>query len=497
MEPPKVFASYSHDSDEHKQWVLKLCNKLVENGVDVMLDQWDVRLGTDQTFFMEKLSTADRVLMICTDAYVKKADNREGGVGYEGLIITEQIAEDVKTDKFIPVIRQSSNERKMPIFLGKRQYIEFTDDDRFDEKFNELLHDIHGVPIISRPPLGENPLTKQSSEFETSDHNLPEIPDKIESVSDAYESAFEFARADDTLGWQELVGKIRSNVQNSLEQLKQENLNSGNLENAEQRIGVVDKAINIISPLISVALAGVKSQNQHFNNQTFIFESLRSIDGWNRNSGDEYRIGIPNFLGYVYQSLHGSISLNTNQLSLALDLARFKVPIVRSPQSQHDMVWKITMLMGWSQALNQKCTENWQYLADAYERWKWLRDVFEDNSTYLTSLVAYYMALKIHEWAVKIASKSKESLNAQYLNVPLDFLFEESEIIERATSLLLRTLKVSELWECVGVNIDQMRDSWEMSIEQYSSQLLHFYDSSHLEFLSKIPRQYLTFFDVL
>ena len=68
MEPPKVFASYSHDSDDHKQWVLKLCTKLVENGVDVMLDQWDIRLGTDQALFMEKLGAADRVLVICTDS---------------------------------------------------------------------------------------------------------------------------------------------------------------------------------------------------------------------------------------------------------------------------------------------------------------------------------------------------------------------------------------------------------------------------------------------
>ena len=29
METPKVFASYSHDSDEHKKWVLQLCTKLV------------------------------------------------------------------------------------------------------------------------------------------------------------------------------------------------------------------------------------------------------------------------------------------------------------------------------------------------------------------------------------------------------------------------------------------------------------------------------------
>ncbi|RKU23703.1 hypothetical protein C6503_02605 [Candidatus Poribacteria bacterium] len=122
METPKVFASYSHDSDDHKQWVLKLCTKLVENGVDVMLDQWDIRLGTDQTLFMEKLGAADRVLVICTDAYVEKADNRAGGVGYEGRIITAQIAGNLKTDKFIPVIRQSSNEKKTPFFFGKSQY---------------------------------------------------------------------------------------------------------------------------------------------------------------------------------------------------------------------------------------------------------------------------------------------------------------------------------------------------------------------------------------
>lgn len=39
MEAPKVFASYSHDSDEHKKWVREFCTKLRENGVDVTLDQ--------------------------------------------------------------------------------------------------------------------------------------------------------------------------------------------------------------------------------------------------------------------------------------------------------------------------------------------------------------------------------------------------------------------------------------------------------------------------
>ena len=42
--PPKVFVSYSHDSDLHKGWVLTLATRLVANGVNVLLDQWDLTL---------------------------------------------------------------------------------------------------------------------------------------------------------------------------------------------------------------------------------------------------------------------------------------------------------------------------------------------------------------------------------------------------------------------------------------------------------------------
>ena len=139
METPIVFASYSHDSDEHKEWVLKLSCKLVESGVDVILDHWNLGAGDDITLFMEKgVRDSDRVLVICTDTYVRKANTGEGGVGYERLIVTAQLAQDLGTKKFIPIIRQSSNEEKTPTFLATRLYIDFTDDSKFDENFNKL-----------------------------------------------------------------------------------------------------------------------------------------------------------------------------------------------------------------------------------------------------------------------------------------------------------------------------------------------------------------------
>lgn len=34
-------------TDDNKDWVLMLATRLVANGVDVLLDQWDMRLGSD------------------------------------------------------------------------------------------------------------------------------------------------------------------------------------------------------------------------------------------------------------------------------------------------------------------------------------------------------------------------------------------------------------------------------------------------------------------
>ena len=65
---PNIFISYSHDSPEHKKWTAKFASELVDNGVDVILDQWDLVFGDDIPKFMEKsVSEADRVLMICTE----------------------------------------------------------------------------------------------------------------------------------------------------------------------------------------------------------------------------------------------------------------------------------------------------------------------------------------------------------------------------------------------------------------------------------------------
>ena len=131
---PKVFISYSYDSPEHKQWVSELAAKFRRDGVEAILDQWDLDRNQDLTQFVESgIRAADRVLVICTDSYVRKANAGEDGVGYEPMIVTKKLVEDLGTNKFIPIIRQTLWEDKTPDFLKERVYIDFTDDDQFEK----------------------------------------------------------------------------------------------------------------------------------------------------------------------------------------------------------------------------------------------------------------------------------------------------------------------------------------------------------------------------
>jgi len=165
--PPKLFISYSHDNLPHKDWVLQLATRLVRNGVDVILDQWDLTLGSDLPRFMESgLTASDRVLAICTAIYVEKANSGAGGVGYEKMILTAELMKNTTTDRIIPVVRNNTKETLLPTFLSSRVYIDFSDDLAYESKYAELLRDIHGQAIHPRPVLGLNPFTQTTVEIE-------------------------------------------------------------------------------------------------------------------------------------------------------------------------------------------------------------------------------------------------------------------------------------------------------------------------------------------
>ncbi len=155
---PSVFVSYSHDNEDHKAWVLQLATRLRHNGVDTILDQWNLDLGQDIAAFIERgLSESTRVLCICTQKYVQKANSQKGGVGFEKRIITAEVMADQDANWVIPVIRNNAGSDLVPTFLGSCLYVDFRDDRKYEEKYEELLRSLLDEPAIPVPPLGENP----------------------------------------------------------------------------------------------------------------------------------------------------------------------------------------------------------------------------------------------------------------------------------------------------------------------------------------------------
>jgi hypothetical protein len=159
---PKVFASYSWTTTEHREWVRSLVDRLRGDGVDVVVDIYRLKEGHDKYAFMEQMVTdADisKVLVISDRQYAEKADARRGGVGTESIIISREVYEKVNQDKFIPVVRELSEKGKpyLPAFMQGRIYIDFSSEEKLHENYEQLLRAIFGKPQYIEPNVGRPP----------------------------------------------------------------------------------------------------------------------------------------------------------------------------------------------------------------------------------------------------------------------------------------------------------------------------------------------------
>jgi hypothetical protein len=156
---PTAFISYSWDSEEHKLWVRHLAEKLRSQGVKVILDQWHLNVGGDRTYFMETSITAsDFVVIICTTGYVAKGNKRDGGVGYEAMIITSQLARNIHQDKFIPVLRSGNwDDSSVPIWLQSKIGVDLRGDPYDRRQYDILIRGLHKAHDIA-PPVGSKPV---------------------------------------------------------------------------------------------------------------------------------------------------------------------------------------------------------------------------------------------------------------------------------------------------------------------------------------------------
>lgn len=136
----KVFISYTHEEDEHNQWVKQLAECL-EREFEVIVD-YKAPLGIELTRFMEQsIKDSDKVLLILTPLYKSKADARVAGAGYETQLITAEIYNQDRI-KFIPIVKKGDFNQSYPIYLGSRNGLDMRDNMRFDINLKTLIDNL-------------------------------------------------------------------------------------------------------------------------------------------------------------------------------------------------------------------------------------------------------------------------------------------------------------------------------------------------------------------
>lgn len=160
----RVFISYTHDSPSHKARVRALADRLLSDGIDAEIDQYQTAppQGWPQ-WMLQQIADARFVLVICSATYYRRAMGRErSGVGrgaiWESLAITQALYEaQGQNERFIPVLFSREDEEHVPDFLKAYQRYVVADDDGYDALYRHLTEQ----PAVVKPPLGQRRILPQ------------------------------------------------------------------------------------------------------------------------------------------------------------------------------------------------------------------------------------------------------------------------------------------------------------------------------------------------
>lgn len=472
---PVVFVSYSHDSPDHRAWVGSLAADLRKNGIDVILDQWDVTLGSDLTLFMEKgIRTSSRVLLICTPAYGRKANEGQGGVGWERLIVTAELAKDLDSDKFVCLLR-SGDDESVPVFLKSRLYIDFTADDLYEDKLSELIADLHREPTVSKPPLGPNPYSNpQPSATAASQPTLVDLTTiDLKSQEDLIDKAREILRTKDLIGWRELIRQTKRQFGPTLNQWRVSASKNPNIK--EQWKPLLQQCLSAASPYFILSLAAVDSGWDRVENQTSLLDDLLTPPDWDR-SGLRPVVNIPQLLATAYHHIIGAYWIAVSEPTRSIDLLNEPIQI-SAHQDAPKPIWETYELMGWTHALSHDCEVVWEFLHTLPDSQPWIMKFFTTQGEYETSLRIYQFMASLCELANYIRAGGTRaglvrSINQRQpatLNVPPMYLLERESRIG-AVQIITAVTKEPE-------NITYIADKFNIQKSRLIEEWPYFFDT--------------------
>jgi hypothetical protein len=163
-EAPRVFASYAHDTLEHKDQVRRFATFLQGRiGLEVVLDQWADHERTDWSLWATaNLRDADFILVIASPLYKARSEGLappdEGrGSQFETAIIRDKLTKDIRdgTKRVLPVVLPGRSIEEIPTFLNAYSTTRYEIEEFTREGVTDLLAAITGRGRHQAPRRGK------------------------------------------------------------------------------------------------------------------------------------------------------------------------------------------------------------------------------------------------------------------------------------------------------------------------------------------------------
>jgi hypothetical protein len=158
---PKVFVSYAHESEQHRDDVLAFATFLRGQGVDAMLDVWSADARHDwYAWALREMTAAAYVIVVASPAYRAVGDGSgpadlHRGVQSEATLLRDLVYGDrgTWTPKVLPVLLPGHGLDEIPRFLSPHTTSRFTVAANTVVGAEELLRVIHRSPAHLLPPV--------------------------------------------------------------------------------------------------------------------------------------------------------------------------------------------------------------------------------------------------------------------------------------------------------------------------------------------------------
>ncbi|WP_410573403.1 SEFIR domain-containing protein [Amycolatopsis sp. cmx-4-61] len=161
-EHPKVFVSYTHDSEQHREAVLAFADFLMRHGIDVVLDRWATDRRRDwQAWMTRSITESDYVLVIASEGYRRMGDGTGpnhlnlGGQS-EAALLRDLLQGDraTWTAKLLPVLLRGHGKEEIPKFLQPNAADRYEVPANTPEAAESLLRVLTRQPRDVPPQLG-------------------------------------------------------------------------------------------------------------------------------------------------------------------------------------------------------------------------------------------------------------------------------------------------------------------------------------------------------